>query len=160
MQALTLSTWFIYLSPWQQKLVKTALTLLEREEKTKSHLFDYSFIVFPMAKAYEGFLKKVLLDLGLINQATYEGNRFRIGRALNPDLPDHYKDEYWLYDNLAKKCGPDATRFAWDTWLSCRNRIFHFFPKEKAQLDLVEAKDRLQMMAKAMEQIVICIFKN
>ena len=47
---------------------------------------DYSFVVFPTAKAYEGFLKKMFFDLGFITEEDYRGKRFRIGKALNPFL--------------------------------------------------------------------------
>jgi len=38
---------------------------------------DYSFIVFPIAKAYEGFLKKMFFDLGFITEEDYRGKRFK-----------------------------------------------------------------------------------
>ncbi|MGD9129324.1 MAG: hypothetical protein PVJ09_02460, partial [Candidatus Woesebacteria bacterium] len=110
MQNLRLKLWFLVLTPWQQNLVRTSYRLLEREKKHPNNFVDYSFIVFSMAKAYEGFLKKVLFDLKLIDKKAYEGRRFRIGRALNPDMREKYRDKFWLYDDLAKQCGERNAR--------------------------------------------------
>ncbi|MBD3279508.1 MAG: hypothetical protein GF390_02230 [Candidatus Pacebacteria bacterium] len=157
MQDLAQQAWFQYLTSWQQKLVRQAHQLLVREQENQTLYDDYSFIVFPMAKAYEGFLKKLLFDQGLITQHVYEGKRFRIGRALNPDIREHQRDKWWLYDNVERKCGSKTARFLWETWLACRNRVFHFFPKAKASLELSEASQRLQMMRDAMRQAVACL---
>jgi len=150
MNQISSEPWFIFLSDWQKKLVELALELYENESKLKHNYCDYSFIIFPMSKAYEGFLKKWLFSLRLINQKVYEGKRFRIGRALNPDLPHRLRDEYWLYDDIVKRCGPDSGRFIWDTWLQCRNQVFHFFPKGKGSFTLKEARERLDMVIEAM----------
>jgi len=45
------------------------------ENKDKADISDYSFIVFPFAKAYEGFLKKFLWDIGLITEDDYYGDK-------------------------------------------------------------------------------------
>ena len=71
-------------------LVGESYLLLEREERLNENLHDYSFVVFPMAKAYEGFLKKLFFDLGLINKRQYQGDRFRVGKSLNPNLPTRH----------------------------------------------------------------------
>ncbi len=63
---------------------------------------DYSFVVFPAAKAYEGFLKKMFLDLGFITNEDYLGKRFRIGKALNPFLEERLRDRESVYDQNCK----------------------------------------------------------
>ena len=47
---------------------------------------DFSFVIFPFAKVYEGFLKKFFYKIGAINQHQYESERWRVGKALNPSL--------------------------------------------------------------------------
>lgn len=145
--------WYLYLSKWQRDLVDVSLDLSERRQELLN-LKDYSFIVFPMAKAYEGFLKKVLFDLDLIGQGTYQGRRFRIGRALNPDIRIHQKDEQWLYDDITQRFGEEIARQMWNTWLECRNRVFHFFPDHEQYLTLSEAEAHLQMMIDTMSAMV------
>ncbi len=148
--------WFLYLEPLQQKLVKHALELYRRELTLDSNLPDYSFLVFTLSKAYEGFLKKYLRDLELISVKVYEGRKFRIGRALNPDVHTNHRDQYWLYDDLAQVCGPELARQLWETWLQCRNRVFHYFPNDPNIIDLETAEKFLLMLISAMEKAVAC----
>lgn len=155
MQPISEESWYQYLSPGQQKLVKVTSELLKNEKDLQ--LDDYSFIVFSMAKAYEGFLKKLLLELGLISYKVYQGRKFRIGRALNPDIKFHQRDKYWLYDDVADKCGRVVAESLWKTWLTCRNRVFHFFPKEQSFLTYLEAKDKVQQIEKSMSKAVSCL---
>ncbi len=143
--------WYQFLTPWQKQLIEQSFELLAREKRMKSHFADYSFLVFPASKCYEGFLKKYLFELGFISEKVYEGKRFRIGRALNPDLPDRYKDEWWLYDDVSEVCGEKNAREIWNTWLTCRNRIFHFFPKSKRSLNLKVAEKRIEKVVNAMD---------
>jgi len=130
----------------QKKLLLESLILFEREKNKKDVFEDYSFLVFPAAKAYEGFLKKLFLDLGFISQDDYEGNRFRIGRALNPNLDTEYRSES-VYDKLADFCNgralPDRL---WETWKNSRNLIFHWFPKHKNFISKKEAWDRINLI--------------
>ncbi|KXK09261.1 MAG: hypothetical protein UZ22_OP11002001140 [Microgenomates bacterium OLB23] len=51
-----------YISEGQKDLIDEGLHLLEHAENSHDeNLHDYSFVVFPFAKAYEGFLKQVFL---------------------------------------------------------------------------------------------------
>jgi hypothetical protein len=151
------SEWFQKLNIEQQKLVQVSVDLYEREYSQKDHKFnDYSFIIFPMAKAYEGFLKFLLYELKLIDKNTFEGKRFRIGKALNPDVNEKSQDEYWLYDDLAQMCGSDMARELWDTWLVCRNRVFHYFPKDVNAVSLETAGSYILKMSAAMKSFFEC----
>jgi hypothetical protein len=156
MQDYSTSSWFKYLSPRQQDLVKVSYQLLATYQKAEK-LEDYGFVVFSMSKAYEGFIKKYLLDLNLIDQKTYQSRKFRIGRSLNPDINARQRDEWWLYDDVAKACKEVVARELWETWLECRNRVFHFFPEKKGQLSLEEAAAKLNKMKMAMEVAVACL---
>ncbi|MDA1079852.1 MAG: hypothetical protein O2840_04165 [bacterium] len=150
------ASWSSYLLPDVQAQVTTALTLYEREFKSPGTFADYSFVVFPMSKGYEGFLKQYFYDLGLITTKTYEGKRFRIGRALNPDVRDHQRDEWWLYNDIARLCGDGTARMLWETWLECRNKTFHFFPKQVSRIDLPAAGKCLERLINTMKAAVVC----
>ncbi|NCO12492.1 MAG: hypothetical protein COZ34_00600 [Candidatus Pacebacteria bacterium CG_4_10_14_3_um_filter_34_15] len=150
------SSWFLFMNDRHKRLVETAVILYEREIELKSSLEDYSFIVFPMSKAYEGFLKRSFLDLKLIDEHTFEGHRFRIGKALNPDMHENQRDKYWLFDDLEQICGHFLARHLWETWLECRNRIFHFYAKDDNVISLETAGEKLLMLSNAMKSLVEC----
>lgn len=151
------SEWISQLDIQQKQLVEVAIELYEREFDQKDNkLEDYSFIVFPMSKAYEGFLKQKFYQFRLIDKHSYEGKRFRIGRALNPDISVNAKDKYWIYDDLAKMCGDSLSRELWDTWLVCRNKVFHYFPKEQNALSLETAGSYLLKLSVAMKSLIEC----
>lgn len=148
--------WFQYLEQPQQQLVLSSFELIERERTDTRPEADHSYIVFPAAKAFEGFLKQYFHDLGLISTKTYEGRRFRIGRAINPDVRTSHRDEYWLFDDVTQACGEDLARQLWETWLTCRNRVFHYFPKNVSTLSLQEAEEYVVLLLQAMESAVQC----
>ena len=150
-------SWFKFLTPWQQQLAKLSWQLLIREQQSSDYWCDYSFILFSMSKVYEGFLKKLLYEMELIDQQTYEGRRFRIGRALNPNVAVKHRDQYWLYDNLSELCGSELADNLWMAWTECRNQVFHFFPGGKKAMSLEEAKNRLEQLADVMSQAVSCL---
>lgn len=145
--------WFSYLSANQQSLLRVSLALLEQQDKLTA-LEDYSFIVFPASKAYEGFLKKILLDHALISYETYAGRRLRIGRALNPDVKITQRDKYWFYDDLIRIYGPELSKQIWQVWLECRNHIFHFFPGKEEIISLENARHCLEQLIDTMSTIV------
>lgn len=151
-------TWFQYLEPMSQSLVSTALALSDQSVNYSKDIKDFTFVVFPMAKAYEGFLKQYFRDVGLISQETYLGRRFRIGRALNPDVYHYQRDDEWLYDDLERQCSPELARLLWDTWLECRNRLFHYYPQKSKSTSREDAQRCLNMMMLAMEEATECNF--
>jgi len=147
---------FNYLDEWQQQLVRLSFSLWQREKVTGSQFLDYSFVVFPMAKAYEGFLKRYLLDLGLISKETFESRRFRIGRVLNPDVRPSHQDENWVYDDISQRCGPEIVRELWEAWLTCRNRVFHYFPKNTDRLTHEQAGRYIEQLFSVMQAAISC----
>lgn len=148
--------WYSYLTKWQRQLVEVTAELVARCEQEEEYLVDYSFLVFSMSKAYEGFLKKILYDFELIDERTYHGRLFRIGRALNPNIPQDQRDQYWLYDDVSRLCSQQTAAKLWDAWLQCRNRVFHFFPKDKGLLTYNEAVQRIKQVDQAMGAAVEC----
>jgi len=145
--------WWGYLGEDVQKLLSTSEFIYGVVEGWggdlpggKNRFHDYSFVVFPAAKAYEGFLKKLFLDLGFITEDDYFGKHFRIGKALNPSLPRELRNES-VYRKIVKYCrGHALADQLWETWRVCRNLTFHWFPNEKNAITLFEAKERLEMI--------------
>ena len=136
--------WWNYLEEDLQDLLTQSILLSEKASLWEQKFHDYSFVVFPAAKAYEGFLKKAFLDSQLITKKDFFGKRFRIGKALNPNLPPKYQNKSWIYDDLTKFCkGEDLPKNLWRTWKLSRNLVFHWFPKEKRALSLPEAQERV-----------------
>jgi len=120
----------------------------------KSHeISDLSFMVFPFAKAYEGFLKKLFLDIGMIQPDEYYGDDIRIGRILNPSYLAEKGNVF------AKFCEgtPDKkvlSQKLWDAWKQGRNSVFHYFPHNFKKLDFDEAMDLIRGFVDAMETAV------
>lgn len=115
---------------------------------TEDHINDYAFIVSPAAKAYEGFLKDFFLRLHIIDKATYQSDRFRVGKTLNPSL--RYK-RFSIFKKLAEmdETGEELAETLWDAWKHGRNEIFHFFPDYHQNLGQQEAQDRINLILKA-----------
>jgi hypothetical protein len=153
---LSSAQWFNNLDQMQQQLAELSFELLEREKKLDSKLFDYSFILFPISKAYEGYLKTFLFQLGLISEQVYMGRKFRIGRALNPDMNERFRDQWWLYDDLSNRCSEEMARKIWDAWIACRNHIFHYFPAEKNQFSIQEIENRMNLLIEVFESMYQC----
>ncbi len=145
-------TWWLTLEKDVQELLEESLLLLELFDKEPGKFADYSFVVFPAAKGYEGFLKKVFLEKGFITEDDYYGKRFRIGKALNPYLDKEIRNES-VYDKIVDFCGGKALADnLWQTWTSCRNSVFHWFPNEKKIVTLPEAKGKIEMILNAIEE--------
>jgi len=155
-EALKQESWYEFLSDKQKSLADLSIILYDRERLQATEFEDYSFIVFPMAKVYEGFLKKYFLEMKLIDLQEYTDKRFRIGRALNPDVITRQQDERWLYDDVARVCGNEVARNLWNTWLESRNRIFHYFPDTALTLTLEQAGGHLDQITFAMRDAMEC----
>lgn len=141
-----------YLEKDIKELLDESFLLLKLFEEEPGKFKDYSFVVFPAAKAYEGFLKKLFLDKGFITQDDYYGKRFRIGKALNPYLEKEIRNES-VYDKVVEYCGgKNLADFFWETWRQCRNTVFHWFPNEKNIVTLPEAGAKLKMIVKAIDE--------
>ncbi len=144
---LTKRPWWSYLEEDLQELLKESVLLSEKVGGWSEKFHDYSFVVFSSAKAYEGFLKKLFLDLGFITSEDYYGKRFRVGKALNPSLEKFLREKESVYDKLVAYCqGRQLADQLWETWRLSRNLIFHWFPNEKNAITFEEAKARVEMV--------------
>lgn len=132
--------WWDYLHRDMKELLRESEILSENVGKWKHKFHDYAFVIFPAAKAYEGFLKRIFLDLGFISDEDYYGKRFRIGRALNPSLEPRFREAESVYDRLVNYCqGEDLPKTLWNTWKHARNMVFHWFPDETNAITFAEA---------------------
>jgi hypothetical protein len=159
LEQLETKSWWGYLGEDLQKLLTTSEFIYRVVESWgadlpggKREFDDYSFVVFPAAKAYEGFLKKLFLDLKFITDEDYYGKHFRIGKALNPSLPKELRHE-GVYDKIVEYCqGHVLGDKLWDTWRLSRNLTFHWFPNEKNAITLIEAGERIEMIIGAIDE--------
>lgn len=143
----------------QREMIEDSFIILDHCENTpaaREVLRDFAFVVFPAGRAYEGFLKTYLYRAHLITKAHYLGKHFRIGRSLNPDLPLRFRDEQWIYDDVARMCSPEVARLLWDAWLRGRNHLFHYRPDERELLSLADARKRIELLIEAMEAAIRC----
>lgn len=139
--------WWDYLHKDLKGLLLESTLLVKRVEKWEEKFHDYAFIVFPAAKAYEGFLKTLFLDLGFITKDDYYGKRFRVGKALNPALDKHFREKESVYDRIADFCGgKELADGLWRTWKRCRNLLFHWFPNEKNAISYKEAVSKVSLI--------------
>ena len=144
--------WWGYVEEDIRELLLTAQLLINKVGGWEEKFHDYAFVVFPAAKAYEGFLKKLFLDLGWITENDYFGKRFRIGKALNPSLEPELRQREGVYDKIVEFCrGRELADELWEVWKQARNSTFHWFPKEKNAISYDEAKEKVVMVIEAMD---------
>lgn len=153
---------FTFFSPEERQLCRDSLNLVEwlSVPSRRPEVHDYAFVVFPLAKAYEGFLRDYFFQAGLISDRDYEGKYFRIGRSFNPDLPNRLRDHEWIYDDVAQLCSEDMARDMWKAWIEGRNHLFHYYPHSRYDLTYEEAVDRVWMLIEVMEQAMECDWRK
>lgn len=139
-----------YLSSHQQELLEDTKIILKRLQ-LHDGISDYSFLVSPVAKLYEGFLKDFFLKIGIISEIEYDSDRFRVGKTLNPSL--RYK-RFSVFQKLADydESGEELAEKLWDAWKFGRNEIFHYFPGSYKNLNKQEAEERIDLLLKAIIQ--------
>lgn len=144
-----------YLSAGQRGLLEEGYFLWE---DLKTHpdkrLSDYSFLVFPFAKAYEGFLKQFFRDKGFINEYQYQSDHFRIGKVLSPNLEKHLREKS-VYHQLKNQPGNGVlAQKLWQVWKKGRNLVFHYFPHNFRALTFEEAEEIISEIVTTMEGAV------
>ena len=116
---------------------------------------DYAFAIFPMAKAYEGFLKKLFFTLKFISKQQFYGDRFRIGRSLNPNLPKRYQSD-WVFGKLQEFYKGDSLPLRlWEMWRRGRNQVFHYMPDHMQEISQKEALNILGLFSEVMECAIL-----
>lgn len=143
-----------YLSPDQRQLAADGQALIEdRKLHPTQQLSDYSYLVFPYAKLYEGFLKQVFRDIGVITETAYHSDHFRIGKVLSPNLVRRLGARS-AYTWIAKKYGMSLADTLWTTWKQGRNLVFHYFPHNVRRLTYEEALDLVHQITSVMDEVV------
>lgn len=151
MNDLSKKDWWNYLDEDIRELLVQSLNLLEQFKNNKDDFLDYSFLVFPAAKAYEGFLKKIFFDLKFVSREQFYSRNFRIGKSLNPFLPRELEWES-VYKKIVEYAGdPELADMLWDTWKLSRNSTFHWFPEEKNAITYDEAMKRFELVISAID---------
>ena len=132
--------WYYLLSENLRPLALESLQLLKFAKEHPDDFDNFDFVTFPLAKAYEVFLKDLLFKLELIDERTYNSKKLSIGRAINPDIRLEQRDQFWFYDDVLACCGEHTAREIWDGWL-LRNRLIHLYPGESPLVSLPEAEE-------------------
>lgn len=146
-----------YLSQEMRDLVLEGEALLNScQLKGEAQVKDFSYLVFPFGKLYEGFLKKVFLDLKFITEEDYYGNEVRIGKLLSAGQGNKPPHRLSIVTELSsgKILGENLTKAMRGVWKNSRNSVFHFFPNNVYKLDLETAKKRINEVIKCMELVV------
>lgn len=152
--------WYKILSNEVRILVDESVELLEREKELQNGWGDYSYIVFPAAKGYEGFLKEYFFQLGMIGSKELMDDHFRIGKSLNPDLPKKYRSKDWMYDDVVQMCGKEVAEYLWQAWREGRNQVFHYhYNKSNNLLSLEDAEAKLDFIFGAIMRVEKCGMK-
>ena len=143
-----------YLSPQQRVLAGdgeflVADSLIHRNEEPT----DYSYLVFPYAKLFEGFLKQLFLDAGFIEERDYYSNHFRIGKTLSPNLARRLGN-HSVYAQTAQKYGKGLAARLWHSWKEGRNLVFHYFPHNYRALSRDQAVSTINLLVETMEEAV------
>lgn len=144
-----------YLSQTQRDLATDGQWLIkDRMRHPSSDLSDYSYLVFPFAKLYEGFLKQVLMDLAIISEREYNSTHFRLGKVLSPNLMRRLGRRS-AYGEVRRRYGENLADLLWSTWKEGRNLVFHYFPHNVRKLEFSEAVERIEGIVFAMEKMVL-----
>jgi len=143
-----------YLSSSQRVLAGDGEFLLEDSNRhVNEEPTDYSYLVFPFAKLYEGFLKQLFLDLRVITERDYNGDHFRIGKTLSPNLVRRLRGRS-AYGEIERRFGKDLATRLWHAWKNGRNLVFHYFPHNYRALTMEQARGCIANLVETMEQAV------
>ncbi len=139
-----------YLTQTQRDLILEGDYLNEEVLKKCKYCFkDYSYLVFPYAKAYEGFLKKICYDVGFLSERDYLSDFLRLGKLLSPNLVGRLGNES-LFKKIRDTVSKDMADELWMTWKEGRNQVFHYFPHNLKALTHEEADEIIENMKQTM----------
>jgi len=142
-----------YLSQNQKDLILEGQYLMNDIIKDHAYHFkDYSFLVFPFAKAYEGFLKRLFLDIGFISRLDYISDHLRLGKLMSPNLTMRLGDRS-LYLKIKEAADEKLAEEVWTAWKMGRNQIFHYFPHNIKSITFEEAEKIVNQIIQVMETV-------
>ena len=140
-----------YLSQNQKDLIVEGQYLMSDIIKDDAlHFKDYSFLVFPFAKAYEGFLKQLFRDVGFISRLDYISDHLRLGKLMSPELINRLGDRS-LYKKIEAAADKTLASEIWNTWKTGRNQIFHYFPHNLKAIGFGEAEEIANQITRVMK---------
>ena len=146
------SKFWLYLSQGQKDLLSEGLYLMDDIIRDQAYQFkDYSFLVFPFAKAYEGFLKQIFRDKDLISRLDYISDHLRLGKLMSPNLIGKLGDKS-LYKKIQERYSQELADKVWNVWKSGRNQIFHYFPHNFKAISFNESRELSLKILKTMEE--------
>lgn len=141
-----------YLSQAQKDLILEGQYLMHDIVKDHAYQFkDYSFLIFPFAKAYEGFLKQLFKDIGFISHLDYISDHLRLGKLLSPHLEIKLGDRS-LYRQIRTAGGEDLSKRIWETWKLGRNQVFHYFPHNVKAVTFSDAERTIDELLGTMDE--------
>jgi hypothetical protein len=151
------STLWKYLAPDMQALVRDGEFLVKDSVRHRDvPPTDFSYLVFPFAKLYEGFLKKLFLDAGILAQSDYTSDHFRIGKALSPNMARRLGDRS-AYKQISDRYGAPLAARLWHTWKEGRNLVFHYFPHNYRLLSRAAAIELINQLVSSMREAVLIL---
>lgn len=149
-----------YLSKPQRDLLNEGRYLMNEVIRHQSYQFrDYSFLIFPFAKAYEGFLKQLFKDNKMISHLDYISDHLRLGKLLSPHLVERL-GEHSLYTKIKVRSDKEMADRIWATWKIGRNEIFHYFPHNLKSVRFDEAQQLTNEIIETMEQAYQKLYKK
>ena len=141
-----------YLSQNQKDLILEGNYLMNDVIKHHNYSFkDYSFLIFPFAKAYEGYLKQLFRDVGFISRLDYISDHLRLGKLMSPNLIDRLGDRS-LYKLIRQHSTTELADLIWETWKMGRNQIFHYFPHNIKGVSFEEAEKIINRIITTMRE--------
>jgi len=141
-----------YLSQNQKDLILEGNFLMNQVIKENNYEFkDYSFLIFPFAKAYEGYLKQLFRDVRFLSRLDYISNHLRLGKLMSPNLADRLGDRS-LYVQIREHATKELADLIWDTWKIGRNQVFHYFPHNIKGVSFDEAEVIISQIITAMRE--------
>ena len=142
-----------YLSQGQRDLLEEGLYLMDDIIRDHAYQFkDYSFLVFPFAKAYEGFLKQIFKDKKLISRLDYISDHLRLGKLMSPNLIGKLGDRS-LYKKIQEQYSQELADKIWNVWKNGRNQILHYFPHNIKAISFNESRGICMDILRTMEEV-------
>jgi len=121
--------------------------LLREESMYSIHLTDYSFVILPLAKCFEGFLKKLLIHLGLVKESLLVTDPYiAVNKYFNPK---HDSVSSLLKDNKRDKSIPPLI---YTVYQECRNNILHYDLHRNTS---VNSYEDAQFLAQRIEDAIV-----
>ncbi len=149
-----------YLSQTQKDLIQEGQYLMNDIIKHQTYQFkDYSFLIFPFAKAYEGFLKQVFKDNKFISHLDYISDHLRLGKLLSPNIEERLGDRS-LYRKIKQASTQSLADRVWQVWKIGRNEVFHYFPHNIKAVSFTEAEDIIEELIETMQEVFETLCKK